>query len=508
VAENDAAAARDTVKLSRVDAAAKGGGKGAGSERLRALEEEAVAREKSLADANERIAQLEKTIKDMQRLAEMKGAGKAAQAQAGGDKAGAAPRGAPAGEGPTGGVVAVAAVIPPPPPAAAKAPEPGPASPPTAGKAVPLEMAQAPAPQSEPGAPAAKAKPAAPAPAPAAEPDFIDTIMNEPLYLAAAGGAVVVLGGLALVAARRRRGNGNDRLVKISPTLSSEPDSAWSGAAAPASPAASAAPTPTPAAPKASVLEPERPAPKPASAPAVAATPAAAAPTAAPQSEDNDLDFNAGIRRAAASRAAPAADTMSAAQAAPRAPAPGVTPADQTKTLPTKPQPLVTPAAAKPQATAPAAAPDPSFASLHKAADSRPEPSLADFALNIPDAGPAEPNAPRETPASDLNMDFNLEPLPPIDATADSKTRAAPAADATDLDFKLDDLSLNFGPDAAPVTSGKDDHWYDVQQKFDLAKAYEEMGDKDGAREILQEVVKEGDSEQQTQAKKLLGSLG
>ena len=32
------------------------------------------------------------------------------------------------------------------------------------------------------------------------------------------------------------------------------------------------------------------------------------------------------------------------------------------------------------------------------------------------------------------------------------------------------------------------------------------MGDKDGARDILQEVVKEGDTEQQAQAKKLLGS--
>ena len=31
------------------------------------------------------------------------------------------------------------------------------------------------------------------------------------------------------------------------------------------------------------------------------------------------------------------------------------------------------------------------------------------------------------------------------------------------------------------------------------------MGDKDGAREILNEVLKEGDSEQQAQAKKLLG---
>jgi pilus assembly protein FimV len=47
-----------------------------------------------------------------------------------------------------------------------------------------------------------------------------------------------------------------------------------------------------------------------------------------------------------------------------------------------------------------------------------------------------------------------------------------------------------------------------VQTKFDLAKAYEEMGDKAGAREILQEVVREGDSEQQAQAKALLAGLG
>ena len=31
------------------------------------------------------------------------------------------------------------------------------------------------------------------------------------------------------------------------------------------------------------------------------------------------------------------------------------------------------------------------------------------------------------------------------------------------------------------------------------------MGDKDGAREILNEVLKEGDPEQQAQARKLLG---
>jgi FimV-like protein len=34
------------------------------------------------------------------------------------------------------------------------------------------------------------------------------------------------------------------------------------------------------------------------------------------------------------------------------------------------------------------------------------------------------------------------------------------------------------------------------------------MGDKDGAREILQEVMKEGDAAQQAEAKQLLDSLG
>ena len=89
---------------------------------------------------------------------------------------------------------------------------------------------------------------------------------------------------------------------------------------------------------------------------------------------------------------------------------------------------------------------------------------------------------------------------------------AAPAADAG-LDFKIDvgDLNINLddtSTQAAPSAAARDGHWYDVQQKFDLAKAYQEMGDKDGAREILQEVIKEGDAEQQSQAQTLLNSLG
>jgi pilus assembly protein FimV len=162
------------------------------------------------------------------------------------------------------------------------------------------------------------------------------------------------------------------------------------------------------------------------------------------------------------------------------------------------------------RAAAPPAAPPP------EKVDTSP-PDLPDFSLEVPPAGTGG-GAGRATPAasSDFNMDFNLEPLPPIDVPgAEPKSAESPAAQSqsNDLEFKLDDINLDFGgrtgaaAGAGAPKTPRDDHWYDVQQKFDLAKAYEEMGDKAGARDILQEVVKEGDAEQQAQAKKLLSSL-
>ena len=43
--------------------------------------------------------------------------------------------------------------------------------------------------------------------------------------------------------------------------------------------------------------------------------------------------------------------------------------------------------------------------------------------------------------------------------------------------------------------------------KLDLAAAYEEIGDKEGARELLQEVVKGGDSDQQQKARTMLSKI-
>jgi pilus assembly protein FimV len=53
-----------------------------------------------------------------------------------------------------------------------------------------------------------------------------------------------------------------------------------------------------------------------------------------------------------------------------------------------------------------------------------------------------------------------------------------------------------------------DERWNDVNTKYDLAKAYEEMGDKDGAREILREVIAEGDAQQRADAEAMLARLG
>ena len=108
-------------------------------------------------------------------------------------------------------------------------------------------------------------------------------------------------------------------------------------------------------------------------------------------------------------------------------------------------------------------------------------------------------------------MDFSLDPLPPITEPAPPSTPAFATSDGPPaLDFDLKGLDLDLGKKTeptAPSTPPHDEHWYDVQQKFDLAKAYQEMGDKDGARDILKEVLKEGDTEQKAQAQKLLDTL-
>ena len=60
----------------------------------------------------------------------------------------------------------------------------------------------------------------------------------------------------------------------------------------------------------------------------------------------------------------------------------------------------------------------------------------------------------------------------------------------------------------APIDLPEDFGSQEVSTKLDLARAYIDMGDSEGARDILQEVMKEGASEQQEDARKLLAELG
>ena len=88
----------------------------------------------------------------------------------------------------------------------------------------------------------------------------------------------------------------------------------------------------------------------------------------------------------------------------------------------------------------------------------------------------------------------------------ESKEASPPALD-------LSAISLDLGtstdmPAGGGNGNGGDPKWQEVATKLDLAKAYEEMGDKDGARELLNEVLREGDPAQQGQANQLLEKLG
>ena len=122
-------------------------------------------------------------------------------------------------------------------------------------------------------------------------------------------------------------------------------------------------------------------------------------------------------------------------------------------------------------------------------------------------------------PGLDINFDLPPDAMAPArgtvtssDIKVDLEKPASTPTSSDILDFDLSGISLDLESTASGMQSSaaspmKDDHWFDVQTKFDLAKAYQEMGDKESAREILKEVVAEGDAQQQAEAKALLEAL-
>ena len=83
-------------------------------------------------------------------------------------------------------------------------------------------------------------------------------------------------------------------------------------------------------------------------------------------------------------------------------------------------------------------------------------------------------------------------------------------AEDEDFSFVQSETNVNpqLGEEQAPEQVADLVSNEDVTTKLDLAKAYEEMGDLEGARELLQEVLVEGDAAQRAKAQFILSKIG
>jgi pilus assembly protein FimV len=123
-----------------------------------------------------------------------------------------------------------------------------------------------------------------------------------------------------------------------------------------------------------------------------------------------------------------------------------------------------------------------------------------------------EPAAPvAESPALSIE-----EPALSLDIPSLPEETTAPAAETKEpapLEFDLSDINLELpktteavaetSASAAPLSANH----AEMATKLDLAVAYQEIGDKEGARELLDEVLKGGSPEQSEKAKSLLLEL-
>jgi pilus assembly protein FimV len=105
-------------------------------------------------------------------------------------------------------------------------------------------------------------------------------------------------------------------------------------------------------------------------------------------------------------------------------------------------------------------------------------------------------------------LDFDFE----LDDKAAAKAPAMAAVDlqSIDLDLIKPAAAAIELPDAGPPTEPPLDLelQQEVATKLELARAYEEMGDKDGARELADEVLREGSGAQLEEARAILARLG
>jgi pilus assembly protein FimV len=107
------------------------------------------------------------------------------------------------------------------------------------------------------------------------------------------------------------------------------------------------------------------------------------------------------------------------------------------------------------------------------------------------------------------SQEFDLSELSGAPARSEEFELDLSDTTSVDLGAKADDALLDMNLEAADAVdvalSASSD---EVGTKLDLAKAYIDMGDPDGARSILDEVLEEGDNSQKQEAQQLMQQIG
>jgi pilus assembly protein FimV len=109
------------------------------------------------------------------------------------------------------------------------------------------------------------------------------------------------------------------------------------------------------------------------------------------------------------------------------------------------------------------------------------------------------------------NVDFDSGKLDAAVAEASAPVEAVAVADEEikwEMDAPVAAAAAAELSDAAPGGNGVDGQWDETATKLDLAKAYIDMGDAEGARSILDEVLAEGNEQQKKQAAELAAQIG
>ncbi len=119
---------------------------------------------------------------------------------------------------------------------------------------------------------------------------------------------------------------------------------------------------------------------------------------------------------------------------------------------------------------------------------------------------PAEPSA---SEVQDLMISLDLDAAPAVPAKATESKAAAPAAAAGMIEFDLGELSLDLdspqpGPDPAQAEVADDA----LTTKLALAEEFQAIGDDDGARHLLREVIAEASGDVKSRAQQALAKLG